>query len=121
MENSSYIEMIVWKKARALVKLVYSITKDYPKEEIYGLTLQIRRAAVSIPSNIAEGIGRNHYKETIQFLYISRGSTYELETQIFLSYDMGYIDEPKLNEIIEQLIECKKLINGTINYYEKKV
>ena len=118
--NKSYIEMDVWKKSRLLVSKVYFITKKFPKEEIYGLTNQMRRCAVSVPSNIAEGIGRSSKNETIQFLNYSRGSSYELETQLFLSFDQDYITEKELNEILELITECKKLINGTINYYNSK-
>jgi four helix bundle protein len=83
----TYIELQVWIEARKLVNEVYLLTKNFPKEEIYGIISQIRRCAVSIPSNIAEGCGRRTSKETIQFLYISRGSLFELETQLFLSSD----------------------------------
>lgn len=121
MGNLSYTEMDVWKKARVLVKIIYNVTKQFPKEELYGLTLQIRRSSISIASNIAEGIGRNHAKDTIQFLYFSRGSVYELETQILLSHDLEFIDERQNNEIIDLITECKILLNGTINYYENKI
>jgi four helix bundle protein len=78
-----YINLDVWIESRKLTNLVYDLTKNYPKEEIFGLTNQIRRCAVSVPSNIAEGCGRNTSKETIYFLFIARGSLYELETQIY--------------------------------------
>ena len=78
-----YTELEVWKESRILVKDIYSITKSFPKEEIYGLSNQLRRCAVSIPSNIAEGCGRRTSADTIQFLHISRGSLYELETQLY--------------------------------------
>jgi len=77
----SYTDLEVWKYSRGLVKLVYMLTKSFPKEETYGLTNQIRRCAVSVPSNIAEGIGRQSNKETIHFLYIAKGSLQEVETQ----------------------------------------
>lgn len=83
------------------------------------MTSQIRRCAISIPSNIAEGCGRRTSKDTIQFLYISRGSLYELETQLFLALDQNFISETHLNEIISQIESCKKLLNGFINYYKK--
>jgi len=76
----TYKNLDSWKKSMQLVKVIYLTVKDFPKEELYGLTSQIKRAAVSIPANIAEGIGRNYKKDTIQFLHISRGSLYELET-----------------------------------------
>lgn len=95
-------------------------TKKYPKEEIFGLQNQIRRCAVSIPSNIAEGCGRNTNKETIHFLFIARGFLYELETQLYLSLDQKYVNETEYTVILNQIIVCKKLLNGFINYYKKK-
>src|ERR1700712_2784613 len=77
---TSYKKLEAWKKSMELVKEIYSLTKGFPKEEIYGLTSQLKRAAVSIPTNIAEGSGRNYKKDTVQFLHISRGSIYEVET-----------------------------------------
>ena len=88
-----YKELEVWKESKELVKLIYKITELFPSTEQYGLTNQIRRSAVSIPSNIAEEIGRNHLKNTIQFLYISRGSIYELETQIILAFELSFISK----------------------------
>ncbi len=114
-----YRDLDVWKFSRELVNSVYKLTKSFPKEELYGLTNQIRRCAVSIPSNIAEGCGRRTSKDTIQFLYISRGSLYELETQMFLALDQNFISENQLNEINSQIESCKKLLNGFINYYKK--
>ncbi|MBS1493162.1 MAG: four helix bundle protein [Bacteroidetes bacterium] len=116
--KSDYYELDVWKKCRELVNQVYELTKKFPKEEIYGLTNQIRRCAVSVPSNIAEGCGRQHTNDSIQFFYIARGSLYELETQIFLSKDQNYITEEDLKKIMELILECKKLLNGFIKYYK---
>ena len=95
----SYTDLEVWKYSRELVKLVYLLTKHFPKEEIYGLTNQIRRCSVSVPSNIAEGIGRQSNKETIHFLYIAKGSLQEVETQLYLSFDLGYISEVEFKNI----------------------
>jgi four helix bundle protein len=114
----SYTELDVWKQSRELVFEIYKLTEIFPKEELYGITNQIRRCAVSIPSNIAEGCGRNHKKESIQFFFISRGSLYELETQIFLCFDQKYFTETELNTILNKITACKKLINGFINYFE---
>ena len=114
----SYTDLDVWIKSRELATLVYDISKVFPKEELFGLSSQIRRAAVSIPSNIAEGCGRNTAKDTIQFLFIARGSLYELETQSYISFDLKYTSKDQLNIIIEKTTECKKLVNGFINYYE---
>ncbi len=119
MGYKTYIELDVWKESRNLVVIVYDVTKKFPKEELFGLTAQMRKAAISIPSNIAEGCGRNHTKESIQFLHISRGSLFELETQLYLAFDQGYFDEPMLNTILEKITACKKLLNGFINYYDK--
>jgi len=115
-----YTNLDVWVESRKLTNGIYDSTKNYPKEEIFGLTNQIRRAAVSVPSNIAEGCGRNTAKATIQFLFIARGSLYELETQLYLSYDQRYINEKLFTELLNQTILCKKLLNGFINYYRKK-
>jgi four helix bundle protein len=114
-----YIELDVWKNSRELVKIVYELTKSYPQSELYGLTNQIRRCAVSVPSNIAEGIGRQSNKETIHCLYISKGFLNELETQLYLSLDLTYISETELKMVLEKVISCKKLLNGFINYYKK--
>ena len=116
----SFTELDVWQKSRELVKLVYQLTLLFPKEEIYGLTNQLRRSVVSVPSNIAEGNGRQSNKETIHFLYIAKGSLYEVETQLYLSNDLEYISEEQLKEILEKVISCKKLLNGFIKYYKNK-
>jgi four helix bundle protein len=119
MENyKNYIDLDVWKKSRLLTSFIYKLTSEFPKDEIYGLTQQIRRAAISIPSNIAEGTGRQSSKETIQFLYIARGSMFEVETQCYIAFDLKYIDEPKLNDALTLILECNKLIGGFINYYK---
>jgi four helix bundle protein len=83
-----YTELDGWINSRELASLVYELTKSFPKEEMFGLTSQIRHSAVSVSSNIAEGCGRNSSRDTIQFLFISRGSLYELETQLYISYDL---------------------------------
>lgn len=84
-EKKNYIDLDVWKEARILSKEVYLISSNFPNDEKFGLTSQIRRAVLSIPSNIAEGCGRNHPKDSIQFFYIARGSIYEVETQLYCS------------------------------------
>ena len=114
-----YTELDVWKHSRELVKLVYQLTKLFPKEELYGLTSQIRRSSISVPSNIAEGIGRQSNKETIHFLYIAKGSLQELETQLYLSFDLEYISEEQLKDILKKVVSNKKLLNGFINYFKK--
>ncbi|MBL7873102.1 MAG: four helix bundle protein [Cyclobacteriaceae bacterium] len=119
-EITSYKDLDVWKTNRELVKSVYQLSKSFPKEELYGLTNQVRRAAVSIPSNIAEGCGRNHFKDSIQFFFIARASLYEVETQLILSNDLAYTSEEQLTAILGQVTRCKKLLNGFINYYQKQ-
>jgi len=98
VKTKSFKDLIVWQKAYKLVIEVYKITKNFPNDEIYGLSSQMRRAAVSIPSNIAEGYGRYYNKEYKQFLSIAYSSLCELETQYLLSVDLGYIKENKVTE-----------------------
>ena len=119
-EYKKYTELNVWIEARFLTSLIYATTKTYPKEEQFGLTNQMRRCAVSVPSNIAEGCGRNHKKDSLQFFYISRGSLYELETQVYLSLDLGFIDAEQLKHTLEQLETVRKLLNGFIRYYTER-
>ena len=120
-KNMEYIELEVWMESRKLANILYDLTKSFPKEELFGLTNQMRRAAVSIPSNIAEGCGRQTTKDTIHFLHISRGSLYELETQCYLAFDQKYIDDDNFKIIFNQIQISKKLLNGFINYYKKKL
>jgi len=115
----SYIELDVWKEARKLVSQIYLVTRLFPKEELYGITNQIRRCPISVPSNIAEGCGRQTPKDTLRFLNISRGSLYELETQLYLSKDLNFISDETLDNLLTQTETCKKLINGFMNYYKK--
>ena len=117
-EYKTYKELDVWLKSRSLVKYVYLITQSFPKEELYGLVSQMRRCAVSIPSNIAEGYGRQYKKETIQFFHIARESLYELETQLFIAFDLNYLIESKQKELILQVEKCRKLLGGLIKYFE---
>lgn len=116
---TAYTQLEVWKKARVLVCEVYKLSAKFPREELYGLTSQMHRAAVSIPSNIAEGCGRQYKKETIQFQYIARGSQYELETELYLAHDLGFISASELENILNLLIDCRKLLHGFIGYLDK--
>lgn len=113
MKINSYKELIAYQKSYELVKLIYQITKNFPKEEMYGLISQIRRSAISIPSNIAEGYMRGS-KEYIQFLKIFLGSCAELETQISLSKDMGFCCETDFIKIYGLLEEVTKLLKTYI-------
>tara|TARA_R110000737_G_scaffold109738_1_gene142746 strand:- start:836 stop:1192 length:357 start_codon:yes stop_codon:yes gene_type:complete len=114
-----YTELEVWKESRILANSIYKVSQQFPKVEMYGLTNQIRRCAVSVPSNIAEGCGRRTPADTIQFLHVSRGSLYELETQLFIALDQQYLIKEDFDLIAKQILKCKKLINGFINYYKK--
>jgi four helix bundle protein len=116
----SYKELDVWQQARLLVKNIYQLTKKFPKEEQFGLVGQMRRSVVSIPSNIAEGCGRNHFKDSVQFFFVARGSIYELETPPQLSADLEFTAPEELAVCLMQVIRCKKLGNGFINYFQKQ-
>ncbi len=113
--------MDVWKRGRELATVVYKLTAEYPKAEQFGLISQMRRCVVSVPSNIAEGCGRQHIKETIQFLNIVRGSLFELETQSYISKDLTFISEEQLTNLIEIIENLGKLINGYIRYQKSKL
>lgn len=119
-EVLSYRELDVWKHSRILVKSIYQLIRKFPKDEQFGLTNQLRRALISVPSNIAEGCGRNHFKDSIQFFFIARGSLYEVETQIIVSSDLEFVSQADLDLILEQITKCKKILNGFINYYQNK-
>ena len=106
-------DLDVWRKSMNLVKSVYSLTAAFPKEEIYGLVAQMKRAAISIPSNIAEGTARDSNREFIRFLYISLGSLAELETQLLLSRDLGFIESSEVDDNIERV---RKMLFGLIRY-----
>lgn len=108
----SFKDLDVWKKAIQLVKQIYIITKSFHKEEIYGLVNQMRRAAVSIPSNIAEGKARQHTKEYIQFLYVALGSCAELETQIVISRELGYIDRSIEEGLLEDVDHTSRMLRN---------
>lgn len=102
----------VWQKSRAFVKQIYQLTKILPEEEKFGLTSQMRRAAISIPSNIAEGAGRNSRKEFANFLGICQGSIAELETQILIGQDLGFFQNNLVQALLEELDEISKMIIG---------
>ena len=112
-------DLIVWQKSRELVREIYTLTNkgDFLKD--YSLKDQIRRASVSVASNIAEGFGRGGNKEFIQFLSISKGSLYELRTQLYIAIDLEYISETEFSTLNNLIDEVGKLINGFINYLQK--
>ena len=110
----SYRDLIAWNKAMELVTEIYRVTKKFPKDELFGLISQLRRAATSIPSNIAEGKGRLSKGEFRQFLGNARGSLAELETQILIAQNLNYLDETEANRILAIVEEVGKIINGLL-------
>ena len=114
-------DLDVWKKSIDLVKNIYDITGNFPKNEMYGIVNQMRRAAVSISSNIAEGAARRQDKEFIRFLYIAQGSLAELETQIIISEKLGFIAENVLTDYDSEIEILRKEIYGLINWVKRKI
>ena len=106
----NYQDLIVWQKAMVLVEMIYNATQGFPKHELYGLTNQIRRAAVSIPSNIAEGQARYSNAEFRNFLSIAQGSKAEVETQIMIAQRLNYIGSTDMNQILSLLIEISRML-----------
>ena len=107
-----YKELIVWQKSLLLVKHIYLVTKDFPRSELYGLTSQMRRAAVSIPSNIAEGQTRKSHAEFSHFLEIAHGSLAELETQMIISKMLGYVEQKRFDDYDAMHTEISKMITA---------
>ena len=114
-------DLILWQKSMDLVEEVYLLIKKLPQEEIYALSSQMRRAVVSIPSNVAEGSGRKSPKDYIRFLYIARGSQYELETQVHICIRLNYLTEEETIKVFSLLSEVGKLLNSFINKIESKL
>ena len=114
MAVSNYQDLIVWKKSMDLAKEVYSIVKLLPKEELYALSDQIRRSVVSIPSNIAEGCARESKTELSYFLRIAKGSAAELETQLLLCIEIGYLRKEKLNGVFSLLDEISRMLRALL-------
>ncbi|MCK7589592.1 four helix bundle protein [Subsaxibacter sp. CAU 1640] len=109
-----YRKYKVWQKAHLLVLELYSLTENFPKKEQFNLISQINRSVISIPTNIAEGCGRETQKELIRFLYIASGSAHEMEYLILVSKDLKYIDEFKYEKLSSQIIEIKKMLASLI-------
>ena len=115
MKVKDYKDLKVWQKGIEIVDKIYSLTDNFPKEELYGLTNQMRRSAISIPSNISEGFVRNHSKEYIQFLYISLGSCAELDTQLVIAQKRNYVGQDKFNELTEDINYEMRMLVSMIN------
>ncbi len=115
----SYKDLIAWRKAIAFVTEIYSLTAKFPSHEIYGLTSQLRRAAVSVPSNIAEGQGRNTKGEFRQFVGQARGSLLEVETQLLIASKLGYLNEAESNKLLAGCGEVFRIVNGLLQSLEE--
>jgi len=115
-----YKELQVWQKSYQSCLEIYKATREFPGEEKYGLTSQIRRSAVSVPSNIAEGYGRKTTLDYLRFLYIAYGSNCELETQLLLSGDLGYIEQGRLGSLTDDISEVERMLKALIKSLEKK-
>ena len=118
---NSYLDLKAWQEARILAKLIYQNLSTFPQYEQYGLCDQMRRSVVSIPSNIAEGFGRSTAKEKNQFFYIAKGSLAELETQLYVAFDVGYINKSKLEELMEQATLTHKILQGLIKANKERL
>ncbi len=116
----NYKDLKVWQKSYGLCLDIYRITRKFPKEERYGLISQIRRSSVSVPSNIAEGYGRKTTADYIRSLYIGYGSNCELETQVLLSGDLGYVEAGELAELIDKIAEVERMLKALVKLLEKK-
>ena len=108
----NFKKLQLWHLAMDIVEDIYSITGEFPKEEIFGLTTQIRKSAISIPSNIAEGSGRGTNKQFVQFLNIAQGSAYELETQLYIASGREYFDKNRLEQVVLKITEVQRMIHG---------
>src|SRR5581483_7522343 len=114
MAVQNYRDLVVWQRAMDLAEAIYGISRGFPKEELYGLTNQVRRAAVSVPSNIAEGQGRGSTREFVQFLHIANGSRQELETQLILAQRLNYIREQELEPLLALSEEVGRIRSGLL-------
>lgn len=114
----SFTNLLAWQEAHKLVLLIYKETIKFPKEERYGLTDQIRRAVVSVSSNIAEGFSRINTKEKKQFYYMSLGSLTEVQNQLLIARDVGYINREIFNNLAQQTVSASKMLNSLIRYFK---
>lgn len=112
MKRHNFKELKVWQRSKALAIKIYQVTKQFPREEIFGLTQQIRKSAVSVPSNIAEGCGRGTDRELVRFLDIAQGSAFELETQLIIASELQYLKKTESRETIDELSQIQRMIDG---------
>ena len=120
-DMETHKDLRVWQQSIELVTSIYMITKTFPKEEMFGLVSQMRRAAVSVPSNIAEGYARGTDRENLHFLRISSGSMSEVETQLLLSWNLGYISQESYDELSENLTSVWKQLNALKSSIKKRL
>ena len=121
MGITNYRDLEVWQKAMTLVVMCYKVTERFPKTEMYGLSCQLQRAAVSVPANIAEGQGRSHTREYIHHLAIARGSLLETETHLQIAERLGYIDKPSLPPLLDRTAEVGRMLNGLMQALNRKL
>jgi len=121
MRVKDYRDLIVWQKAMDLVEQIYKLTRLFPREEQYGLTVQVRKAAVSVPSNIAEGQGRRTTKEFLQFLSIASGSLKEVQTHVMIAQRLGYLSEEQTSQAMNLAEEVGRLHSGLVASLEAKI
>lgn len=117
----TFRDLLIWRKSKELALDIYKYTKEFPREEEFGLKSQIRRSAVSVPSNIAEGFGRYQTKDFRKFLRIGIGSLFELQTQIILAYELNYFKEEVYNDLIHKSHEIEKMMNSFISKLSKTI
>ncbi len=120
MSKSMYRDLVVWQKSRKLASSVYRLTRCFPRAEMFGLTSQMRRASISVVSNIAEGHGRRSVDDTIRFLVIARGSLLEIEAQTLVAMDLEFLDLDSGDKLVADALDAVRLLNGLIRHYEQK-
>lgn len=118
-QSNSYRDLIVWQKSIALTKIIYSMTNSFPKSETYGLSNQLRRAAVSVPSNIAEGQARQSTVEFRRFLSIAMGSLAEVDTQLVIAHELGYISAHQLSTTESSVTEIRKMLHSLMKHLSR--
>ena len=116
----SYRDLLVWQKSMRIVRLVYEMTATFPKEEMYGLSAQARRSAVSIPSNIAEGYGRHSTPDYLRFLRIAMGSLFELQTQLEIAHDLKYTSNDRFGNLNSLLLELERMLSSMIRKIDQQ-
>jgi four helix bundle protein len=117
---SNFRNLLVWQKSMSLTTKIYNSTKQFPKEEIFGLTSQIRRSSISIPSNIAEGFGRDSNKEYLRFLNISIGSLFEMQTQLEIAKNIQYLNEEEFNNLYKNSREIERMLVSFISKIKER-